>query len=112
MRTIKIGKLVWTAQILLAVVFLFAGGMKLAMPAAELAKQGPFAPGFLRFIGVAEVAGALGLVLPGALRIRRELTPIAALGLVVIMIGATVSTAAIGAIGAAVVPCVVGLLAF
>jgi uncharacterized protein YndB with AHSA1/START domain len=94
----------WTIQILLAMLFLFAGSMKLILPLAALA--GPIhLPGFLiRFIGVAEVAGALGLVLPGALRIRKQLTPLAAAGLVVIMIGATVLTVS-------VVPAIVGILA-
>jgi len=110
-RKITIGKLLWTVQILLAVVFLFAGASKLVMPASAL-EQGPFSAGFLRFIGCAEVAGALGLVLPGALRVRRDLTPLAAGGLVIIMAGATISTLAAGAIGGALLPCVIGLLAY
>src|SRR5262245_8203771 len=93
----KIGKALWTAQIVLALLFLFAGGRKLALPAAELAKNGPFSAAFIKFIGVCEVAGALGLVLPGIVGIRRELTPLAATGLVIIMIGAVVSTIATGA---------------
>ena len=107
----KIGVAVWTVQILLALLFLFAGVTKLAMPSDTLAAQGPFAPDFLRFIGFAEVAGALGLVLPGLLRIHRHLTPLAATGLAIIMIGATVSTIAIGGGPAALVPLVVGALA-
>ncbi len=63
-----------------------------------------------RFIGVAEVAGALGLILPGLLRIRPMLTPLAACGLVIIMIGATVVTLADGDVVSALVPLVVGLL--
>jgi hypothetical protein len=74
---------------------------------------GPVAlPGwFLRFIGVAEVLGALGLILPGLLHIRPGLTPLAAAGLVLIMIGATVVTAAGGQLAPALIPVVVGLLA-
>jgi hypothetical protein len=69
-------------------------------------------PGLLvRFIGVAEVLGAIGLILPGLLRIRPGLTPLAAAGLVIIMIGATVVTLAGGAVGAALISLVVGLLA-
>jgi hypothetical protein len=85
--------------------------MKLVVPIEAMA--GPVAlPGLLlRFIGVAEVAGAIGLILPGLLRIRAELTPLAATGLVIIMIGATVITAMGGAIAPAVVPFVVGVLA-
>ena len=66
---------------------------------------------FLRFIGVAEVLGGLGLILPGLLGIRRELTPLAALGLVIIMIGATVVNLIGGTILLALMPLVVGLLA-
>jgi hypothetical protein len=109
--TRKTGALLWTIQGVLALLFLFAGGMKLAAPAAALAQQSPLPAGFLKFIGLAEVAGALGLILPGLLGIRRELTALAATGLVIIMVGATVVTVALGQIGPAVVPCVVGLLA-
>ena len=107
----EIGVAVWIVQILLALLFLFAGVAKLGMPSDKLAAQGPFAADFLRFIGLAEVVGALGLVLPGVLRIYRHLTPLAASGLVIIMIGATVSTLAIGGGAAAVFPFVVGALA-
>lgn len=103
--------LLWTIQGVLALLFLFAGGVKLAAPMAELAQQSPLPPLFVKFIGLAEVAGALGLVLPGLLRIGRGLTPLAAAGLVIIMVGATVLTAAAGQIGPAVFPGVVGLLA-
>jgi hypothetical protein len=96
---------------MLAVVFLFAGGMKLATPAATLAQQSPLPPLFLEFIGLAEIAGALGLILPGLVRVGRGLTSLAAAGLVIIMTGATVVTAAGGHIGGAVIPAVVGLLA-
>jgi hypothetical protein len=100
----------WTVQVVLALLFLFAGGMKLVLPLDALA--GPIAmPGwFLRFIGVAEVAGAVGLILPSLLRIRPVLTPLAAAGLVVIMIGATVLTAISGG-AAAAFPLTVGVLA-
>jgi hypothetical protein len=103
--------LLWTIQAVLALLFLFAGGMKLAMPLAELTRQSPLPGGFLRFIGACEVLGALGLVLPGLLGIRRGLTPLAAVGLVIIMTGAVVITLAAGQGGAAAVPLVVGVLA-
>jgi uncharacterized membrane protein YphA (DoxX/SURF4 family) len=103
--------LLWTIQGLLALVFLSAGGMKLAAPMAALAQQSPLPPLFLKFIGLCEVAGALGLILPGLVRVGRGLTSLAAAGLVIIMTGATVITAASGHVGGAVVPCVVGLLA-
>lgn len=102
----------WVIQGLLAALFLFAGGTKLVLPIAAM-QQGPMAlPGaFLRFLGVAEVCGALGLILPWALRIRPVLTPLAAAGLVVIMIGATVITALAGQVAGALLPLTVGILA-
>jgi hypothetical protein len=99
----------WTVQGLLAALFLFAGLMKLAMPYDPAMSMG-FPEWFLRFIGVAETLGALGLVLPGITRIRTELTALAAAGLVVIMVGATVTTGAMGGIGAAAIPAVVCVL--
>ena len=107
----KTRALLWTIQGVLALVFLSAGGMKLAAPAATLAQQSPLPPLFLKLIGLAEVAGALGLILPGLVRVGRGLTSIAAAGLVVIMLGATVVTAAGGHIGGAAVPAIVGSLA-
>ena len=101
----------WVIQGLLAALFLFAGSMKLILPIEAMA--GPVAlPGaFLRFIGVVEVLGAVGLVLPWLLRIRPELTPLASAGLVLIMVGATVITMMGGAAAGALVPFAVGLLA-
>jgi hypothetical protein len=101
----------WIIQGALAALFLFAGGFKLAMPLATLAKLSPLPALFLKFIGLCEVSGAFGLVLPGIFRVRADLTPLAAAGLVIIMIGATVTTVLTQGVGAAVVPCVVGLLA-
>ena len=83
----------WIAQGLLAALFLFTGGSKLATPATVLAQQSHLSGAFMKFIGVCEVLGALGLVLPGVTHIRPGLTPLAAALLVIIMIGATVSTA-------------------
>ncbi len=101
----------WIVQGLLAALFLCAGGAKLVLPLDQMA--GPVAlPGwFLRFLGVAEVLGALGLVLPGLLRIRPGLTPLAAAGLVIIMIGATVVMWAGGMVAVALMNVVVALLA-
>ena len=64
----------------------------------------------MRFIGAAEVLGAIGLILPGLLGIRPGLTPLAAAGLVIIMIGATVVTLVGGDLAAALISLVVGLL--
>jgi hypothetical protein len=101
----------WIVQVLLALLFLFAGGMKLVMPIEEMTKQMEMPGWFLRFIGVAEVLGGLGLVLPGLLRIKPGLTSLAAAGLVLIMLGAIVISFVIGGLLAALIPLVVGLLA-
>ena len=71
-------------QGLLAALFLFAGGVKLVLPLDQLTGPVPLPGWFVRFIGVAEVLGAIGLILPGLLRIRPGLTPLAAAGLVLI----------------------------
>ena len=101
----------WLGQGVLALLFLFAGGVKLVLPLEQMAGPIPLPGVFLRFIGVAEVLGAIGLILPGLLRIRPRLTPLAASGLVIIMIGATVLTVAGGDAGTALIPFVAGLLA-
>ena len=89
----------WIVQALLALLFLWAGGIKLVLPLEKLAGPVPLPGVFMRFIGVAEVLGALGLILPGLLGNRPGLTPLAAAGLVIIMIGATVLTLAGGDLG-------------
>lgn len=100
----------WIAQIALAALFLFAGATKLVMSAQALAASSTLPIGFLRFIGFCELLGALGLVLPGALRIRSELTPIAAGALVVVMSGAVGATLQGFGANAAILPGVTGLL--
>ena len=104
-------RVLWIAQGVLALVFLFAGGMKLITPVDVLAAQGPFPGEFVRFIGVCEVLGAFGLILPMLLTIRPALTALAALGLVVIMAGATAATLAVGGGILALLPLSLGLLA-
>lgn len=94
----------WVVQGLLAALFLFAGGVKLVLPAEALASPVPLPVMFLRFIGVCEVLGAIGLILPGILHIRPGLTPLAASGLVIIMIGAIVVTLMGGMVLAALLP--------
>jgi uncharacterized membrane protein YphA (DoxX/SURF4 family) len=82
----------WAVQALLAVAFLAAGFMKASQPIARLAtsmawvKAVPSA--LVRFIGVAEVLGAIGLVLPLLTGILPWLTPLAAVGLMIVMLGA------------------------
>jgi hypothetical protein len=101
----------WIVQGLLAALFLFAGGMKLVLPLDKLMGAVPVPGLFLRFIGVVEVLGALGLILPGLFRIRTGLTPLAASGLVIIMIGAVALTLLGGDLVAAMISLVVGALA-
>lgn len=104
----------WIIQVLLALLFLFAGGMKLVLPIDVLTSMGPpnqvQLPGLLiRCIGVCEVLGALGLILPGLFRVKTWLTHLAAAGLAIIMIGAVAVSLKLG-VGAAVFPFGVGLL--
>jgi len=101
----------WLAQGALAALFLFAGGFKLLTPAAQLARMAQMPVGFLQFIGACEVLGGLGLVLPGIFRVRLALTPLAAAGLVVIMVGAVVVTVQTVSVPAAGFPLLVGVLA-
>ena len=81
----------WTLQVLLALFFALASGApKLLLPPEVVPEMPiPLPRAFVLFIGVAEVLGALGLVLPGLTHIRPTLTPLAAAGLALITIGAT-----------------------
>jgi uncharacterized membrane protein YphA (DoxX/SURF4 family) len=106
--------LLWIIQVLLALLFLFAGGTKLVLPIDVLTSMGPpnqvhLPDLFVRFIGVVEVLGGLGLILPGLFRVKTWLTPLAAAGLVIIMIGAAAVSFKLG-VGAMLPPIVVGLL--
>jgi uncharacterized membrane protein len=82
----------WVVQALLAVAFLGAGAMKLAQPKEKLAKNmawvEDFSQGTVRLIGTLEVLGAIGLMLPALTGVLPWLTPLAAAGLVLLMIGA------------------------
>src|ERR1700722_1444099 len=99
----------WVLQGLLAALYLLAGGMKLLAPVEVLAAQTHLPGMFMKFIGACEVAGALGLFIPGLLRIGRVLTPLAAAGLLIIMVGAVSLTAQMG-FAAAMPPLVAGIL--
>lgn len=105
----------WILQVLLGLLFLFAGVMKFVMPVEEMTKEMPVAMSgtLLHFIGVCEILGGLGLILPALLRIKPGLTPLAAVGLIIIMIGAVVISFMGGIISNAIFPivCVI-LLAF
>lgn len=101
----------WVLQVLLGLLFVFAGGSKLVMPIEEMTKEVAMPGWFLRGIGVCELLGGLGLILPGLFRLRTGLTPLAAAGLVIIMIGATVVTVMYMGVGMGLVPFIVGVLA-
>jgi hypothetical protein len=103
--------LLWTAQILLALLFLFAGTMKFVMPVEKMAGPMGLSGTFLHFIGTAEILGAFGLILPGLVRVGVTLTVFAAAGLVAIMIGATALTAIAMGIVPALFPLVTGVIA-
>jgi hypothetical protein len=90
---------------------MFAGIAKLLMPAEQLAAQSGMPGAFLHFIAICEVLGAVGLILPAALGVKPFLTPLAAAGLTIIMIGAVATSAASLGISAAVMPFGVGLIA-
>jgi uncharacterized membrane protein YphA (DoxX/SURF4 family) len=83
---------IWIAQALLAFAFLVAGSLKLTQPRAALHANMPFVEDFtdqqVKGIGAVEVLGAIGLILPAALKIAPVLTPIAAVGLMLTMLGA------------------------
>lgn len=102
----------WIIQILLALLFLFAGVMKFLVSAEDMAAQGSpveLPLWFIRAIGACEILGGIGLVVPWLTGIKKRLTPLAASLLLMIMIGATIISA-MGSIPTAVLPFVVGLL--
>jgi uncharacterized membrane protein YphA (DoxX/SURF4 family) len=82
----------WILQVLLAVAFVGAGLMKLTQPKAKIAERMAWANDFsdtqVKLIGLVELLGAVGLILPAITRILPILTPLAAVGLVLTMIGA------------------------
>lgn len=86
----------WVIASALTLVFLAAGAMKLAQPQEKLAASGmgwaeDFSPGAVRAIGLVEVLGALGLILPAVTGIAPFLVPLSAVGLAVVMVGAIVT---------------------
>jgi uncharacterized membrane protein YphA (DoxX/SURF4 family) len=81
----------WIVQILLALAFLLAGSMKVSQPIDKLKKNMNWTtPGIVRLVGTLEILGGLGLILPAVTHILPWLTPVAAVGLVLTMIGAAI----------------------
>ena len=101
----------WILQILVGLLFMFSGTMKFVMSAEEMTSQMPVALPiwFIHFIGVCEILGGIGLIVPWLTGIRRGLTPLAASLLIVIMIGATV-IGFVAAVSYAVLPFILGIL--
>ena len=108
-------KALWVAKILLGFAFLMGGGMKVFTPHAALATEMAWVthvpPSAVKLIGLVEVLGALGLILPSALRIKPWLTPLAAAGLVLTMVCAAALHIAIGEGGMIAPNVVLGALA-
>ena len=108
----KIAMMLWTLQGLLALFFgLASGAPKLLLPLAMIPMPIPLSEPFLRLIGVAEVLGAVGLILPGLVRVRTGLTPLAAACLVLLTICAATYQLAAGQLGNALFALAIGLLA-
>ena len=83
----------WVAQGLISLTLIWAGYAKLFQPIAETAQMLPWAlenPGLLKFTGMADLLGGIGIVLPAALRIQPKLTVFAAYGILALMIAASV----------------------
>ena len=89
--------ILWIVQIVLALTFLMSGFMKVSQPIEKLAKTMGFVNHFpawsVRAIGAVEILGAIGLILPPLVKIAPVLTPLAAVGLALIMVGAIVEHA-------------------
>jgi uncharacterized membrane protein YphA (DoxX/SURF4 family) len=109
------GIALWVVQVLVAAAFLVSGATKLSQPKEKLVKNWAwvedFSQGSVRIIGALEVLGAIGIVLPALTGILPSLTPLAALGLVLTMIGATLTHLRRAEYGAIAVPAVLLILA-
>ncbi len=106
----------WIVAGVLALAMLGAGGMKLARSRDQLREAGmgwvdDFSPAAVKAIGAAEVAGALGLVLPPLVDVATWLAPLAAVGLLLTMLGAVVVHLRRGETPMLVPPLVLGVLA-
>jgi hypothetical protein len=88
-KIIKMNTAIWIAQVLLALAFGFGGFQKSTLPKEKLAPKFPwvndFSLGTVRFIGIAEFLAAIGLIVPQRTGVAPILTPLAAIGLALIM---------------------------
>jgi uncharacterized membrane protein YphA (DoxX/SURF4 family) len=85
--------LLWVLQVLLGIYFFVTGIVHFIVPPglpAPMAWMYELSPGLHYFSGMAEILAGLGLILPGITRIQTRLTPLAALGLVFVMVGAAI----------------------
>ena len=107
--------ILWIAQVLLAGMFIMSGFMKVAQPIEELSKMLPWASqvpaGLVRFIGISELLGGIGLILPALLRIKPILTAWAAVGLATVMIFAAIFHASRGEFSAIGMNIILALIA-
>jgi uncharacterized membrane protein len=113
-RGVGLSIALWSVQVLLAALFLMTGGMKLFLSPEQLAAKGgglPIPMALVRFIGVSELLGAIGLLLPSLLRIQPRFTVYAAWGLVTVMFLATIFHISRGEFSEAPVTLLLGLLA-
>jgi len=104
----------WIAQVILAIMFFMAGTTHATQPIEKLATQLPWAaqvPALVRFIGISELLGATGVILPALLRIKPNLTPLAALGLALLMLCASVFHLFRGEVSNVPVTIILGLIA-
>jgi putative oxidoreductase len=105
----------WVVQGLLGAMFLAVGAMKATQPIAALVDTlgwpAAVPAALVRVIGVAELLGALGLILPAATRVKPMLTPLAGVGLAMVMLLATIVHISRGELGALPIPLVLGGLA-
>ncbi len=93
-KSSKLNIVLWILQALLALLYLNAGFLKTFKPIQEIAPQIFWAPrlpeSLVRFIGISELLGAIGLILPGMLKIRSQFTTLAAAGLTLVMLLANI----------------------
>ena len=113
----KKNTVLWIVQALLGVTFLLSGASKFAMSADQMIEATKASGSvllpipFVRFIGACEILGGIGVVVPWLTGIRPRLTPLAAAGLVIIMIGATVLNLMSAIPAVAIATAILGLLA-